>query len=101
VPVNGREDLGDVLPRLVREVVLVARSGLGTLNHTLLTVEAMTRRRLRVRAVVLVGPRHEANEATLRGRLDAPVVALPQTDLVDAAALDRWIDATNLAGLLA
>jgi 8-amino-7-oxononanoate synthase len=101
VPVNADEDLGDVFARLVRDVVLVARSGLGTLNHTLLTAEALTRRRMRVRVVVLVGPRHEANEATLSGRIEAPVVSLPHLDVDDAAALDRWIDAVALAEIVA
>jgi 8-amino-7-oxononanoate synthase len=97
VPVNAREDLGDVLPLLVHDVVLVARSGLGTLNHTLLTVEALTRRRTRVRALVLVGEPHPANERTLRLRLDVPVLALPHIDVGDVDALDRWAESVRFS----
>jgi len=46
-------------------VVLVARSGLGTLNHTLLSLEAMEKRNIRVHTIILNGERHEANYRTL------------------------------------
>jgi len=101
VPVNGDADQSDLLTRTVRDVVLVARSGLGTLNHTLLTVEALARRRLHLRAVLLVGEPHAANEATLRGRLSVPLFALPHFTPLDAAALDAWIDAHDLVSALA
>jgi len=65
VPFNERETQADLLERLGLPVVLVARSGLGTLNHTLLTVEAMRRRSVPLLGVHLVGPRHYANELSL------------------------------------
>lgn len=46
-------------------VVLVARSGLGTLNHTLLSLEAMEKRNIEVHTIILNGERHEANCKTL------------------------------------
>ena len=101
VPLDERTDQADVLRALGAPCVLVARSGLGTLNHTLLTVEAMRRRGLSLRALFLVGPRHEANERTLRGRLGAlPILPLPQLAPLDTDALDGWLDAHDL-GVLA
>ena len=47
-------------------IVLVARSGLGTLNHTLLSIEAMQNRNIRVHTIILNGEKHEANYRTLR-----------------------------------
>ena len=47
-------------------VVLVARSGLGTLNHTLLSLEAMEKRSICVHTIILNGEKHEANYRTLR-----------------------------------
>lgn len=45
-------------------VLLVARSGLGTLNHTLLSLEALAQRRIPVLGLVLNGP-HADNPRTL------------------------------------
>ena len=93
VPVDDRGDLGDVFARLGAPVLLVARSGLGTLNHTLLTVEALTRRGLRLRALVLSGPPHAANVASLRARLGGvPILELPRLEAPDGSALDAWLD---------
>ncbi|KXV55293.1 dethiobiotin synthase [Acetobacter tropicalis] len=46
-------------------VVLVARSGLGTLNHTLLSLEALRQRGIAVAGVVLNGPLNPANRETI------------------------------------
>ncbi len=85
VPLNEREDQADLLARLGAPVLLVARSALGTLNHTLLSVEALRARRIPLRAVSLRGERHDANLASLRTRIEAPVYApgeiLPLSEL--------------------
>ena len=74
-------------------VLLVARSGLGTLNHTLLSLEALRRRGLEVLGLVLNGPLHPDNPRTLEALGDVPVLAeLPPLDPLDAAALQRqWL----------
>jgi dethiobiotin synthetase len=73
-------------------VLLVARSGLGTLNHTLLSVEALRRRGLPLLGLVLNGPLHPDNPATLAALAQAPVLAqLPPLNPLSAAALaDQW-----------
>ena len=54
-------------------VVLVARSGLGTLNHTLLSLEAMEKRNIRVYTIILNGEKHEANYRTLRNTVSPKI----------------------------
>jgi malonyl-CoA O-methyltransferase len=46
-------------------VVLVARSGLGTLNHTLLSLQVLRSRGVAVAGVVLNGPPNPANSRTI------------------------------------
>lgn len=46
-------------------VVLVARSGLGTLNHTLLSIEAMKNRNIKIATLILNGEKHKDNYNTL------------------------------------
>ena len=53
VPLAGEREVIDLVADLDCEAVLVARSGLGTLNHTALSVDALRRRGVGVRAVVL------------------------------------------------
>lgn len=53
VPVAGRATMADLAARLGGEVVVVARPGLGTLNHTALTLEALRTRGLTVTGIVV------------------------------------------------
>ena len=78
-------------------VLLVARSGLGTLNHTLLSLEALRRRGLEVLGLVLNGPPHADNPRTLEQLGGGPVLcALPPLDPLNAAALQRQWQASAL-----
>ena len=53
VPLDARHMVIDLVAATRLPVVLVARAGLGTLNHTGLSLLALRARHLRVRAVVL------------------------------------------------
>ena len=55
VPVNDTANYGRPDRRLGLPVVVVARTALGTINHTLLTLEALRRRSIHVAGVVMVG----------------------------------------------
>jgi dethiobiotin synthetase len=78
-------------------VLLVARSGLGTLNHTLLSLEALRRRGLEVLGLVLNGPPHPDNPRTLEQMGGVPVLAeLPPLDPLHATALQRQWQASAL-----
>ena len=46
VPLTDRFLVIDLIPALESEVILVSRSGLGAINHSLLSLEALRRRRL-------------------------------------------------------
>ena len=74
-------------------VVLVARSGLGTLNHTLLSLEALRHRRIPVLGLVLNGEPHPDNPRTLAALGGVPVLAeLPPGEPLDRAGLRRqWL----------
>jgi 8-amino-7-oxononanoate synthase len=86
-------------------VVLVARSGLGTLNHTALTLEALARRDLHVRGLILVGEPHPSNRRTLeRLHPDLPVFELPllagEGSAPEADAVAAWVRSQDLSVVL-
>lgn len=73
-------------------VLLVGRSGLGTLNHCLLSIEALRQRCIPLLGLVLNGPAHPDNPRTLEELAGVPVLAqLPHLAPLDAAALaHQW-----------
>jgi adenosylmethionine-8-amino-7-oxononanoate transaminase/dethiobiotin synthase len=93
VPLNEEnETWRDAALRMELPVVLVASSSLGTLNHTLLTLEALEHAGLDVRAVVVNGPAHEANMKSLRRiRPNQCFLAFPWMDLAQPGS--AWIQA--------
>lgn len=79
-------------------VLLVARSGLGTLNHTLLSLEALERRQIPVLGVLLNGPPHIDNPRTLAQLGRIPVLGCLSTlPTINAESLAEQWRALNLS----
>jgi len=55
----------DVLARWRLPVIVVARTALGTINHSLLTIEALRRRDIPIHGVAFVGDAQEAPQETI------------------------------------
>ncbi len=90
VPLNRSWLQIDQLQRWQLPVVLVARSGLGTLNHTLLSLEALRQRSIPVLGLILNGPPHADNPGTLEQFGGIPVLAqLPPLATLDASSLEQ------------
>src|SRR5262245_43984479 len=75
VPLNGSQMMIDVIDRLGLAALVVARSTLGTINHTLLTLEALGRRNVRVAGVAMVGPIDVENRNAIEAYGHVPVIA--------------------------
>lgn len=65
VPLTRRTLFIDVFRRWGAPVVVVARTGLGTINHTLLSVEALRTRNIPILGIVFVGDVNADNEETI------------------------------------
>ena len=75
VPINRQALMIDLMARLQMPAVVVARSSLGTVNHTLLTVEMLRRCRVPVLGVILNGQLNPANRQAIEHFGTVPVLA--------------------------
>jgi dethiobiotin synthetase len=103
VPITPGYLVRDLAIDLELPVVVAARSGLGTINHTLLTVEAARTAGLRVAGVVMTPwpddptDMERSNRATVERLADVSVSGLPPTTpdrLAEAGAglaLEAWL----------
>lgn len=79
VPLTDRLDLLDLIVLFDLPVLLIARSGLGTLNHTLLTLRYGSEHHIRFIGVILnqtspkMGLADRSNPEILSGRIDVPL----------------------------
>lgn len=67
VPMNGHELMLDLITHCQAEVVLVSQIYLGSINHTLLTYEALKARKISVRGIVFNGPKTESTTSLICG----------------------------------
>lgn len=66
VPINRRETILELIRQLELPVLLVARSGLGTINHTLMSIHMLESSGITLWGVVLNGEKHPSNEDAIR-----------------------------------
>lgn len=72
VPITQNFLVVDLILEMRYPVLIVARAKLGTINHTLLTVEALTRRGIRIYGIVLNG--FDEQQATFAEKTNAGVI---------------------------
>lgn len=62
VPLNDKEFIVDIITKLNAEVVLVIQNYLGSINHSILTIDALKFRKIPVLGIVFNGPPHKLSE---------------------------------------
>lgn len=91
VPINEKYLIIDLIERLRLPVVVTARSVLGTINHTLLTLEVLRQRAVRIAGVVMVGASNHDNRAAIEYYGRVPVLGeMPHFALLTAEVLKSW-----------
>jgi len=88
VPLNRTQMMIDLMRHLNLPVLLVARTSLGTINHTLLSLAALRAARLDIRGVIMVGKPNRDNTAAIEkyGKIRA-VGAVPPLEKIDRTVL--------------
>jgi dethiobiotin synthetase len=101
-PIGPRLTVVDIAKRIGLPVLIVARPGLGTLNHTLLTVEAARRRGLKIAGILInraerrkSGLPERLNPKSLRRMAGVPVWG-PLSYRASAAAFRRLAKSLGL-----
>ncbi len=94
VPLTRQTLFIDVFARWQIPVILCARTGLGTINHTLLSIEALRKRSVPLHGLIFVGPDNADNIATIAGFSGVPILGhLPPLQTIDRDALCAVFDA--------
>jgi dethiobiotin synthetase len=98
VPLDAKHTVRDVARWLKLPVVVVARPGLGTINHTILTVDALRSTAVTVAGVVVnrypadnAGVAEEGNPRAIEKWGRVPVLAIVPEEKIEGAALPPGI----------
>jgi dethiobiotin synthetase len=88
VPLNDRQFMLDLIVKLKLPAILAARSSLGTINHTLLSLTALHSAEVPVHGVVLIGDANQDNRETIERFGHAKVIGeIPRLALLSRTTL--------------
>ncbi len=94
VPLNDKDLMIDLVEKLNAEVVLVIKHYLGSINHSLLTLQALYGRSIPVRAIIFNGDSDTYSESIIKAHAKGEIiVAIPQLSMLDkqSIALQRIV----------
>ena len=101
VPINDGDLMIDLMARLGLPAVVVARTSLGTINHTLLTLSALRASSIPVAGVVMVGARDDENQSAIAVYGRVPVLGrIPPLERVTPESVGAASMSLNLGQLL-
>ncbi len=91
VPINESEQMVDLAQMFALPVLVVVSTKLGTINHTLLTVEALRRRGLVIAGVVMVGDKDIHNREAIESYGAVSVLGeMPTFAQLDSNSVRQW-----------
>jgi dethiobiotin synthetase len=91
VPIKESVMMIDLMVHLSLPVIVVARSALGTINHTLLTLEALRARKLSVAGVVMTGGKNRDNREAIEKFGSVHVLGeMPHFSPIDPPTVQGW-----------
>jgi dethiobiotin synthetase len=88
VPLNDRELMRDLMRRIGLPVIVAARTSLGTINHTLLSLSALREARIPICGVALIGDENVENRRAIEHYGNVRVIGrIPMLEQIHRAAL--------------
>ena len=96
VPLKQSFFVSDLIRRLRLPVIIVARFGLGTINHTLLTVDKLRRDKACIAGIILTGKKDikdisvKSNASIIKKAAKLPVLELGWNEEIDLKK-NKWI----------
>jgi dethiobiotin synthetase len=91
VPLNDHDFVIDLAVKFNGEVILVSNLYLGSINHTLLSWEALKKRNLKVKGIIFNGQRNAESERIILHHTGATcLLNIEQEDVIDATIVEKY-----------
>ncbi|OAQ38174.1 ATP-dependent dethiobiotin synthetase BioD [Pedobacter psychrophilus] len=97
VPINEEELIIDLIKKLDVDVILVSKNYLGSINHTLLSIEALRNRNIKIKGIIFNGDENQSTQNIIVKLTGIKVIAnIPQLEKLDKTSLKELVDEVNL-----
>jgi dethiobiotin synthetase len=85
VPITRKFLVADLIKQLETPVIIVSRHYLGSINHTLMTIESLQHRRLPIKGIIFNGEENSGTESVITDLYPSiPFYRIPHTDELSA-----------------
>jgi dethiobiotin synthetase len=93
VPLNDTQSVVDLIQSDYK-VIVVSRHYLGSINHTLLTIEALQNRKIQVAGIIFSGDENSSTESIILSRTAVPCLGrIEQEPYFDSNVISEYADA--------
>ena len=92
VPINDTETVAQLIAP-TDKVIIVSRHYLGSINHTLMTVEVLKARELYIAGILFSGDEHPTTEAIIAKMSQVPIIGrIDEEPYIDANVVSEYAD---------
>ncbi len=92
VPLNDTETIADLI-KPDYKVLIVSRNYLGSINHTLLTIEALKQRGAQVKGIIISGDENPSTERIIRKMGNIPILGrVAEESFFDKAVVKKYAE---------
>ena len=88
VPLNSKDTILDLIETLDVEVILVSRHYLGSINHTLMSIDVLKQRNISIKGILFNGNENKDTETIISKMSDVKVLGrIDELDVVDKSRI--------------
>lgn len=93
VPINQKDLMIDLIQKLGIEVILISKNYLGSINHTLLSIEALKNRNIPIKGIIFNGIKTEASESIILERTQLQFLGrIPEMENISKSTIKNCTD---------
>jgi dethiobiotin synthetase len=91
VPINEKEFIIDIIRKFDCETVLVIQNYLGSINHSMLSIDVLKYRGIKLLGIVFNGPPHKLSEDIIMKYADVPCIGrIYKESVINAEVITRY-----------
>ena len=95
VPLNEDFLIIDLIKKLDAEVILVSKNYLGSINHTLLSVEILKMRKIEINRIVFCGDQDLSSERVITNYSNCDIIHVPQFNPLNNTSILKFANDLN------
>jgi dethiobiotin synthetase len=97
VPLNQNDLVIDMIPHFRAEAVLVSRHYLGSINHTILSINTLHSRNINILGIIFNGDENRDSESIIESVCDVPILGrIPEIENINQYSINNAINHINI-----